>query len=210
MVSRQRYLLLLIVVLLSAVIADVAVAEEIEPRRRGMRQLAAELAGRFGESGIELRAGPAVLEIEEVGSRENDEPARFATRIAPRSLVDAMNRERQSRGVAPLRLSRRLSLAAGDRLGEMLERRYFAHVSPEGREPFEVIEERGYDFSEAGENLAAGFSSANAVVAAWMKSPGHRDNLLSPAFEEVGVAICREAPGEGMRGHTFVALYGAE
>ncbi|MCA1734131.1 MAG: CAP domain-containing protein, partial [Acidobacteria bacterium] len=88
--------------------------------------------------------------------------------------------------------------------------RYFSHISPDGREPFEVIEDRGYDFREAGENLAAGFASAKLVVAAWMRSPGHRDNLLSPSFEAVGVAICDDAPTEDMRGHTFVALYGAE
>lgn len=175
-----------------------------------MRKLAAELAARFGEDRVELRAHNELVPIEQIGQRASEEPALFATRIPAEALIRAMNRQREEHGAPPLKLSRRLSLAAGDRLEEMMDRGYFAHVSPEGREPFDVIEERGYDFRNAGENLAAGFSSAEAVVSAWMKSPGHRENLLSASFEDVGVAICDDAPADGMRGHTFVALYGAE
>lgn len=184
-------------------------AEE-SAQRRSMRQLAAELAERLGEERIELRAHNQPVEIEAIGIRESEEPALFKTRIPSHALIVAMNRERESRGLAPLKRSRRLSLAAGDRLAEMMEEGYFAHVSPTGREPFDAIQERGYDFSDAGENLAAGFASARSVVSAWMKSPGHRENLLSPDFEEVGVAICADAPTDAMRGHTFVALYGAK
>ncbi len=177
---------------------------------RSMRRLAAELESRLGQNQVELRAGQASLKIGAVGQRETEEPVVFRSRIPATALLDAMNRERTARGLEPLRLSRRLSLAAGDRLAEMLEQHYFAHVSPDGRVPFEVIEERGYDFRKAGENLASGFASAKLVVAAWMRSPGHRDNLLSPSFEAVGIAVSDAAPTDEMRGHTFVALYGAE
>lgn len=199
-----------VVVMMCALSVAPNLYAEAGKERRSMRRLAAELAVRLGEEQVELRAGDSLVEIEAIGLRENEEPAAFRTRIPATALLDAMNREREARGLAPLRLSRRLTLAAGDRLAEMMERRYFSHVSPDGRAPFEVIEERGYDFREAGENLAAGFASANLVVAAWMKSPGHRENLLSPSFEAVGVAICDDAPTDDMRGHTFVALYGAE
>lgn len=198
--------------LLALTVASVAipVAAEDAPERRSIRQLASELAERFGEDRVELRVRDEVLRIEPIGRRISEEPALFTSRISSKALVSAMNREREARGLQPLRPNRRLSLAAGDRLEDMFELRYFAHVSPDGREPFEVIQERGYAFSEAGENLAAGFASADAVVSAWMKSPGHRENLLSPSFEEVGVAVCDDAPADGMRGHTFVAIYGAE
>ena len=178
--------------------------------RRSMRQLAAELAERLGEDRVELRAHDQVVEIEPIGSRESEVPAQFRTRVPSYALIQAMNRKREAYGLAPLKLNHRLALAAGDRLAEMIEQGYFAHVSPSGREPFDAIQERGYDFREAGENLAAGFASAESVVSAWMRSPGHRENLLSPAFEEVGVAICDDAPTDEMRGHTFVALYGAK
>lgn len=183
-----------------------------DPCHADLRGLAADLAERFGSDQVELRAGGTAIEIERecFGARLEEAPPVFTSRIAPSAVLHVMNRERAAQGLPPFGFDARLALAAADRIEDMRELRYFAHVSPEGRKPFELILERGYDFREAGENLAAGFASAESVVAAWMKSPGHRANILSPRFEQVGVAICSDPPKDGMRGHVFVALYGTE
>ena len=125
------------------------------------------------------------------------------------AIVDAMNRERVAYGLEPLRLNEQLSLAAGDRVHDMFENGYFAHVGPDGKAPFEWIHERGYRYRAAGENLAVGYRTSQSIVAGWMNSPGHRANILGRHFDEVGIAIGNGAPLRGYGGPTVVALYAA-
>jgi uncharacterized protein YkwD len=153
-----------------------------------LRQLARDLERALGTGKVEVR--------------ESAPPGHSIV-----SLVDAMNRERNAYGLPPLRLNRQLSLAAGDRVHHMFEYHYFAHVGPDGKQPFEWIEERGYRYRAAGENLAVGYRTANRVVGGWMSSPGHRANVLGGHFEEIGIAIADGAPMRGFGGPTVVALY---
>jgi len=72
----------------------------------------------------------------------------------------------------------------------MLAKNYWAHSSPDGTTPWVFIKNAGYEYLYAGENLARGFSSASDVVNAWMNSKaGHRENLLSPNYDDVGFAV---------------------
>jgi uncharacterized protein YkwD len=119
-----------------------------------------------------------------------------------------MNRERAARGLAPLRLNERLCAAARDRIADMFTKRYFAHNSPDGIDPFSWIMRHGYRYLFAGENLATGYSGTS-VVDGWMHSPGHRRNILGADYTEVGIAIADGSPMRGYRGPTVVALYGS-
>lgn len=124
------------------------------------------------------------------------------------AYIDAMNRERVARGIAPLRANRVLALAAQDRVRDMFAKHYFAHVAPDGTKPFSWLEVEGYDYREAGENLAVGYAGAAAVVDGWMHSPGHRANILNAAFTEVGVAFAPRSPARPFEGPLVVAIYG--
>lgn len=137
------------------------------------------------------------------------------TRTRPRtsaldatSIVAAMNRERVAHGLRPLRLDAKLSLAAGDRARDMLAKHYFAHESPDGIDPFDWVDRRGYRYRAIGENLAVGYRSAQAVVGGWMRSEGHRHNILLPDFDEVGIAIADDSPQRPYSAPLVVALYG--
>ena len=123
------------------------------------------------------------------------------------AIVEAMNRERAAHGLGPLRLNSALSEAAGDRIDDMFAKRYFAHVSPDGIKPFVWASRRGYRYRLIGENLAVGFAGTR-VVDGWMRSPGHRENILQRGFDEVGIAIAPGAPQRGYKGPTVVAMYG--
>ena len=79
-----------------------------------------------------------------------------------------MNRERAAHGLGPLRLEPRLTLAASDRIGDMMRKRYFDHVSPDGVQPFTWVRKRGYRYRTIGENLALGYRSSQSVVTGWM------------------------------------------
>jgi uncharacterized protein YkwD len=138
------------------------------------------------------------------GSRRSAPPVRPDSTSA---LVDAMNRERAARGLAPLRLNRSLSLAAADRITDMFDQRYFAHVSPDGKQPWVWLSKHGYRYRTVGENLAVGYSSADRVVSGWMNSPGHRANILKGSFDEIGIAVANGAPVRGYAGPTVVAIY---
>lgn len=123
------------------------------------------------------------------------------------TLVAAMNRERAAHGLGELRLNTKLSLAAADRIEDMFAKRYFAHVSPDGLDPFEWVLQRGYRYRLVGENLAVGYRGT-AVVDGWMRSRGHRENILERGFTEVGIAIADGSPRRGYKGPTVVAIYG--
>ena len=124
-------------------------------------------------------------------------------------LVEEMNRERAAYGLEPLRLNENLSQAAQDRIVDMFDQRYFAHVAPDGTQPFTWVARRGYRYRAVGENLAVGYPTAARVVRGWMESPGHRANILQRNFDEIGIAVANGAPVRGYAGPTIVAIYGS-
>lgn len=132
-------------------------------------------------------------------------PAR--TEITPESVLAQMNAERAAAGVAPLRLDTRVTGAAEDRMVDMEDLGYWSHQSPDGRSPFVWLSSRNYKFSNAGENLAAGFESAEVLVLSWMESPGHRANILSPMYQDCGIAIIDGATNRRASGKSIVVLF---
>lgn len=106
-------------------------------------------------------------------------------------LVDLANGDRTQNGVGELKLNPVLVAAAQAKANDMAERGYFAHVSPDGADPWYWFRQAGYNFSYAGENLAIDFSDSSDVNNAWMNSPEHRKNLLNPKFTEVGIATAQ-------------------
>jgi uncharacterized protein YkwD len=125
---------------------------------------------------------------------------------SPEAVLEEMNQQRRRRGLPPLSLSRRMNAAAQDRLRDMFEQGYFAHEAPDGTSPFVALRRHGYRYLSAGENLAMGQRSAEQVVDSWMRSAGHRANVLG-RFEDAGIAIAPGSPTGGGAGYTFVALY---
>jgi uncharacterized protein YkwD len=108
-----------------------------------------------------------------------------------------VNRERTSRGEAPLRPNVDLQRAAQSHSGDMASASYFAHESRSGQTPLARMRACGYIFSARlgyaiGENIAWGtlsLATPKAIVAGWMASPGHRANILDAAFRDTGVGI---------------------
>jgi len=133
----------------------------------------------------------------------------FAVDITPASVVAAMNEQRASAGLKPLREDPRLDAAAGDRMRDMEELSYWAHEAPDGRSPFTWLHPRGYFFRVAGENLAAGFETTELLVSGWMESKGHRENILSADYEDCGIAIIDGGTMRRTSGKSVVVLFGS-
>ncbi len=99
------------------------------------------------------------------------------------------NQQREKNGLDDLKMNDQLTNAAQAKADDMFAKNYWAHNSPDGTTPWVFIKGAGYDYVYAGENLARGFNSAQDVVDAWMASPDHKANLLSPNFKDVGFAV---------------------
>ncbi|HSN67744.1 MAG TPA: CAP domain-containing protein [Thermoanaerobaculia bacterium] len=132
------------------------------------------------------------------------------TPITPESVLAEMNRVRLANGLAPFRDDFRLRLAAEDRMSDMLELAYWSHQSPDGQSPFVFVPLRGYQHSRLGENLASGFETAEVLVASWMESKGHRENILEPDYADVGIAIIDGSTLRRAAGRSVVVIFGRE
>lgn len=89
----------------------------------------------------------------------------------------------------PLTMNGALRCAARVHSRDMAERGYFDHDNPDGESPFDRMERAGYQFRAAGENIAQGYPTPEAVVDGWLESPGHCRNIMSPDFTEIGVGF---------------------
>jgi uncharacterized protein YkwD len=130
--------------------------------------------------------------------------------IEPAQVLEIVNRYRAELQLQPLSGDARLDAAAAERIRDMEELGYWAHRSPEGRSPFEKLALHGYRHAAAGENLARGFETAEVLVAAWLESPGHRANLLSPRFRQAGFAVIDGFTTGRGTGRSIVMLFGSE
>ena len=100
------------------------------------------------------------------------------------------NINRGEYGFPPFLLNETLSVAAEIKVDDMFSKEYFEHVSPDGIDIDDIMEQAKYTYISVGENLALGnFKDERALVIAWMESPGHRANILNDSFTEIGIAV---------------------
>jgi len=103
-------------------------------------------------------------------------------------MLDLINEERTKQGLSALKADTEMQVVARAHAADMFARGYFSHYTPEKKDPFDRMRERHVKFLTAGENL----SLARSLVMAHeglMNSPGHRANILQPAFGRVGIGI---------------------
>jgi hypothetical protein len=126
-------------------------------------------------------------------------PAAAPPAVAKGATLCLLNNERAAQGLAPLRSQTQLENAAAAYSLAMVQQRFFAHVSPTG----EALQQRlssyisGTQTWDIGENLAwgeGGFATPAGIVAGWMRSDGHRANILNTNFQEVGIGIVAGTP----------------
>ena len=101
--------------------------------------------------------------------------------------VRLVNEIRQQNGLKPLTENWELSRVARYKSQDMLDNRYFSHTSPTYGSPFQMIKAFGLSYRTAGENIAKGYASPQAVVNGWMNSSGHRANILNAGYTQIGV-----------------------
>lgn len=110
-------------------------------------------------------------------------------------VVDLVNIERQKAGLKPLAVDLTLSNMARGKARDMAVNKYFSHTSPIYGSPFDMMKKWGITYRAAGENIASGYTTPEAVVAGWMNSPGHKANILSDKYTHIGVGYFYTANG---------------
>lgn len=113
----------------------------------------------------------------------------YAANISATEVERLTNIERSNNGLPSLTDNPVLDKAALAKGQDMLAKGYWAHVAPDGKEPWTFFVSAGYEYKYAGENLARDFPDATSAVNAWMASPTHKENLLSPNYKEIGIGI---------------------
>jgi len=106
-------------------------------------------------------------------------------------ILQQVNQLRQQAGLQPLSVDVTLEQAAAAKAQDMLQKQYWAHVAPDGQQPWSFFKQFGYNYSYAGENLARDFSHEADLIQAWLDSPSHRDNIYNPNYSHTGIAIAK-------------------
>ena len=111
-----------------------------------------------------------------------------------RAVEDAVNEARRERRLPPLTHDPTLSEIARRHSCDMAERGFFEHTAPDGASMAERLKQGGIRYLAAAENLARieGRDPMDRAVSGWLKSSGHRENMLSPRFTTTGVGACRK------------------
>ncbi|MBX4200431.1 CvpA family protein [Candidatus Parcubacteria bacterium] len=103
-------------------------------------------------------------------------------------MLELINEERAKVGARPLVMDKSIVAVARAHSSDMWQRSYFAHTDPDGNSPFDRMRKAGITFGAAGENLALARTVERAHEGL-MNSPGHKKNILDPAFRRVGIGV---------------------
>jgi len=134
----------------------------------------------------------------------------YASEMSHGGLLSGTNAARSANGLAAFALNSLLNNSAQAKAQDMANKDYWAHVSPDGTQPWYFFEQAGYSYIRAGENLAYGFSTSQGAVDGWMNSASHRANILGD-YAEVGFGIVNTPNYQSSGEQTIVvAHYGTQ
>jgi uncharacterized protein YkwD len=126
------------------------------------------------------------------------------------AIITLTNNARTLNGLPALRTNLLLNAIAESRANDMLEKQYFAHVSPAGQQASDIAQSVGYHYKIIAENIGSGkFYTNQKIVDGWMQSPGHRRNILSPEVAEIGAAVLKGRMN-GMETYITVQIFGLQ
>jgi uncharacterized protein YkwD len=143
-------------------------------------------------------------------------PAADNVVVVGQATLCLLNQQRAAKGVGPLVENAALSTASAGFSQRMVSQGFFAHESPDGGTLVDRLTAVGYLGGDAawvvGENIGwgqASLATPRSMVDAWMNSPGHRENLLSADYGQVGLGLALGTPTDRTWGATYTTDFGA-
>lgn len=132
------------------------------------------------------------------GDNEQEHPGQEDTVIdstQARQVLSLVNKERNKVGISTLSADSQLNKLAQMKAEDMARKGYFSHTSPTYGSAFDMMNKYGVSYKTAGENIAKGQKTAQAVMGGWMNSSGHRANILKPEYKRLGVGYAVDTAG---------------
>ncbi|MCQ6282438.1 SafA/ExsA family spore coat assembly protein [Bacillus sp. EB600] len=118
-------------------------------------------------------------------------PNLATTKSIENQVIQLTNQQRAKNGLKPLTANWELSRVARYKATDMRDKNYFSHTSPTYGSPFTMMKSFGISYRAAAENIAAGQTTPQEVVTAWMNSAGHRANILNGTYTQIGVGYAQ-------------------
>jgi uncharacterized protein YkwD len=130
--------------------------------------------------------------------------------LSREAVITLTNNARVLNGFPQLAENQLLNSIAESRARDMLEKQYFAHVSPTGQQASDIAQSIGYRYKIIAENIGSGdFYTNQKIVDGWMQSPGHRNNILSTEVREIGAAVLK-GKMKGVDTYITVQIFGLQ
>ncbi|MDO9408345.1 CAP domain-containing protein [Patulibacter sp.] len=155
-------------------------------------------------AGLALAAGAPAASAACAGA--NRTVASQGATKAEAAVLCLVNERRTSAGLKSLTASSGAATAAQRHTNDMVRRRYFDHRSPGGSTVADRVNATGLRWSALGENIAVGQRTPAAVMRGWMKSPGHRANIMKAGFRVLGVGVSPKGT-RGYSGSTWTQVF---
>ena len=114
--------------------------------------------------------------------------------LDPELALKLINDYRGTKGLVPLRLDPRLTIAAKMQSRDLAKTDRISHYGADGSSPWDRVKRAGYSAKIAAENVGTGQASLEEVFQGWTQSPGHNRNLLLPGARDMGIALVAD-PG---------------
>ena len=114
----------------------------------------------------------------------------FTLRPCEASMYSLINSRRKTANLPALTINSKLEKSAKTKACDIRDKKYWSHVDPQGRSAWYLFLKYGYEYLQAGENLARDFKNDKEAMLALMASPTHKANILDPEFQDVGVGYC--------------------
>lgn len=166
-----------------------------EPGRR-RRRLGAALIGSVLSVGAIATSVPTSASAAAPSARVSaDAEWRLAPTNAQYQAMDITNRYRRNAGLQNVYRSSQVSRAAQYHANDMARRRTMTHTGSNGSNAGQRVSAQGFFWRSVGENVAAGQTSAQQVMTAWMNSSGHRANILNWRYQYIGIGVARGSNG---------------
>jgi len=193
MKSRLGFNILIIIFVVGTVFAlksqILSIYEQLTGRERSGTYVASQMPMTY-QAGVEAVVQPEPLRKMEQFPFTILSPLTPSKNITTSQVVELTNKEREKYGIPTLTENAKLDASAEAKVDDMIAKGYFEHVSPDGTTLVDLVNEEGYKYIIIGENLALGnFKSTSSLIASWMKSQGHRDNILNSKFTEIGASV---------------------
>ncbi|MCI8610046.1 MAG: hypothetical protein HFE73_10415 [Firmicutes bacterium] len=135
---------------------------------------------------------------DKVEADKNDQDSKPSTskNTKQSEVVKLVNEQRKAVGLSALKSDSQLQKIAQMKAEDMAKNRYFSHQSPTYGSIFDMLKKNGVSYKTAGENIARGQKTAQSVMNDWMKSSGHKQNILSSGYKKIGVGYATDKNGK--------------